>query len=190
KRWLTLILQSRDLSPSAVQQVSLTDSQTRLLLQACNASFQIDRVNLTLAEDLADEIAPAFSHLHFLPEGLFVHLDDCSPKAGAQIIPDRKSLHTIDKFILRIVTSGRFQAALEVCEKSQRSIELFYLPFDIQMTAERECRVFCRPKNVGSRQPVSIIGTGRGSFPNALASNKSSILRSFMRDHRSSEIPS
>ncbi|KAK1531679.1 hypothetical protein CPAR01_11328, partial [Colletotrichum paranaense] len=113
KRWLTLILQSRDLSPSAVQQVSLTDSQTRLLLQACNASFQIGRVNPTLAEDLADEIAPAFSHLRFLPEGLFVRLDDCSPKAGAQIIPGRKFLHTIDKFILRIVTSGRFQAALE-----------------------------------------------------------------------------
>ncbi|KAK1445800.1 hypothetical protein CMEL01_10043, partial [Colletotrichum melonis] len=122
-------------------------SQTRLLLQACNASFQIGRVNLTLAEDLADEIAPAFSHLRLLPEGLFVRLDDCSSKDGAQIIPGRKPLHTIDEIILRIVISGRCQAALEICVKSQRPVELFFLRFDIRMAAEREYRVVCRPKD-------------------------------------------
>ncbi|EXF76446.1 hypothetical protein CFIO01_11833 [Colletotrichum fioriniae PJ7] len=98
-------------------------------------------------EDLADAVAPAFAHLRFPPGGLFVRLDDCSPKDGGQTIPGRKSLHTIDDIILRIVTSSRCQVALEVWVKGQGPVELFFLPFDGRMAAEREYRVFCRPKD-------------------------------------------
>ncbi|KAI8183068.1 hypothetical protein K4K51_000473 [Colletotrichum sp. SAR 10_75] len=144
ERWLPLILASRNLSPDVVQKVSFTRSQTRLLYEACSASIPVKRVNLTMAEDLNEEIAPALSTLRFPPEGLFVRLDACSPKDGAHKVPGKMSLHSVDELILRLVTSGRCRAALEDCLDSMKTVELFFLPFDPRMASEREYRVFCR----------------------------------------------
>ncbi|EQB53894.1 hypothetical protein CGLO_06339 [Colletotrichum gloeosporioides Cg-14] len=144
ERWLPLILASRNLSSDVVQKVSFTQSQARLLHDACSASIQVKRVNLTMAEDLNDEIAAALSTLRFPPEGLFVRLDACSPKDGAHKVPGKMSLHSVEEIILRLVTSGRCRAALEDCLDSMKTVELFFLPFDPRMASEREYRVFCR----------------------------------------------
>ncbi|KAH0441244.1 hypothetical protein CcaCcLH18_02154 [Colletotrichum camelliae] len=144
ERWLSLILTSRNLSPDAVQKVTFTRSQARLLYEACSASIQIKRVNLAMAEDLNDEIAPALSTLSFPPEGLFVRLDACSPKDGAHKVPGKLSLHSVDEIILRLVTSGRCRTALEDCLAGMKTVDLFFLPFDPRMASEREYRVFCR----------------------------------------------
>ncbi|WYZ35992.1 hypothetical protein EsH8_X_000639 [Colletotrichum jinshuiense] len=144
ERWLPLILSSRRLKPDDVQKLTLTLSQAHLLYEACNASIQIGRVNLTMAEDLNDEIAPALSSLRFPPQGLFVRMDACSPKDGAHMVPGKMSLQSVDEIILRLVTSGRCRSALEGCLDEMSPVELFFLPFDPRMGAEREYRVFCR----------------------------------------------
>ncbi|KAK2035232.1 hypothetical protein LX32DRAFT_678464 [Colletotrichum zoysiae] len=146
-RWLHLILDSRNLSPDLLQKITLTYSQARLLYNACNASIQINRANLAMAEDLDEELAPAFSALHFPTEGLFVRLDACSPKDGAQKVPGKASLHSAAEIILRLVTSGRCRTALEDCLNASIPVELFFLPFDKRMASESEFRVFCRPED-------------------------------------------
>ncbi|GJD02215.1 hypothetical protein ColKHC_11040 [Colletotrichum higginsianum] len=147
KRWLHLILASRNLAPDVVQKVTLSHSQARLIRNACNASIQIGRVNLTMAEDLNDEIVPALSALRFPPEGLFVRLDACSPKDGAHKVPGKMSLHSVDEIVLRLVTSGRCRTALEDCLGAMTPVELCFLPFDERMGSEREFRVFCRTED-------------------------------------------
>ncbi len=144
ERWLPLILQSRGLPPSAVQKVTFTPAQARLLLEACKGSIPTGRVNLMLAEDLESEIAPVLSQLHFPPEGLFVRLDACSPKDGTHSIPGEASLHSVDEVILRVVTSGRCRSAINGCLSLGKPVELFFLPFDGRMASEKEYRVFCR----------------------------------------------
>ncbi|KAK2008702.1 hypothetical protein LZ32DRAFT_539419 [Colletotrichum eremochloae] len=146
-RWLHLILASRKLSPGLLQKVTLTHSQARLLYNACNASIQINRVNLMMVEDLNEEIVPALSALCFPPEGLFVRLNACSPKDGVQSIPGQVSLHSLSEIILRLVTSSRCRTALEDCLSALIPVELFFLPFDKRMGSQREFRVFCRAED-------------------------------------------
>ncbi|KAH8879545.1 hypothetical protein GQ53DRAFT_738482 [Thozetella sp. PMI_491] len=143
-RWLPLILRSRSLSLAAVQTVTFSTSQARMLLEACEGSIPTGRVNLMLAEDLEAEIAPVLSKLRFPPEGLFARFDACSPKDGAHKVPGQMSLHSVDDVILRVVTSGRCRSAIKGCLQAGQPLDLFFLPFDGRMAGDREYRVFCR----------------------------------------------
>ncbi|KAK3936646.1 hypothetical protein QBC46DRAFT_394556 [Diplogelasinospora grovesii] len=149
KRWLPLILRSRNLTSSAgVQTVSLTRPQARLLFRACEGSILTGTLNRMYADDLQDEIVPLLStQLAFPPEGLFLRLDACSPKDGVQNPPGKASLHTVEEVILRIVTSTRARNALfhTLEDTKQVAVEMYFLPFNPQMRSEREYRVFCRP---------------------------------------------
>ena len=144
ERWLRLILRSRGLPPSAVQKVTFTPAQARLLLEACKGSIPTGRINLMLAEDLESEIAPVLSQLSFPPEGLFARLDACSPKDGTHSNPAQPAIHSVDEIILRVVTSGRCRSAINGCLSAGKPVELFFLPFDGRMASEKEYRVFCR----------------------------------------------
>lgn len=154
-RWLPVILQSRNLPSEALQVVRLTASQTRVLVQACDASIPKGSINLVLAEDVEDVIEPAFSGLIFPPEGLFMRLDACSPKDGAQLVPGQVAVHSVKEAVLRLVTSLRCRNAivnaLESIEEGPdggndgTSLEIYFLPFNQRMRSEREYRVFCPP---------------------------------------------
>lgn len=155
KRWLPVVLKSRNLSTSALQVVSLTTSQTRLLIQACDASIPKGSINLVLAEDVEDAIEPAFSGLVFPAEGLFMRLGACSPKDGAQSVPGQVAVRSAKEAVLRLVTSLRCRNALAnalqgIEEGSDSgsdgaSAEIYFLPFNQRMRSEREYRVFCPP---------------------------------------------
>lgn len=99
------------------------------------------------AEDINDEIKPLLQKKLVFPlEGLFLRLDACSPKDGAYLVPDKKSLHTIEEVILRLVTSMRARNSLvNSLEDGNDSFDLFFLPFDDRMRSELEYRVFCPP---------------------------------------------
>ncbi|KAF6785026.1 hypothetical protein CSOJ01_15671 [Colletotrichum sojae] len=144
-KWLPLILRSRGLPAFACQKITLTPVQVNLIIEACNTSIQIGRINLSMAEDLNDQTAPALSQLVFPLEGLFVRLDVCSPKDGAQNVPGRVSLHTVEEIILRLVTSCRCHSALEKYVAACTPVELFFMPFDQRLSPDKEYRVFCRP---------------------------------------------
>jgi hypothetical protein len=148
-RWLSLILRTRGLLPSAVQTVRLSRSQARLLLNAAEGSLQTRTINRMYADDIADEISPVLENaLTFPPEGLFLRLAACSPKDGAHLVPGRMSIHTVDEIILRIVTSSRARNALfQSLGDGEESFDLFFLPFDARMRSEREYRVFCPPRS-------------------------------------------
>ncbi|KAF6809730.1 hypothetical protein CMUS01_13620 [Colletotrichum musicola] len=147
-KWLPVILRSRGLPAFACQRITLTSLQVNVLIEACNASIQIGRINLSVAEDLNDQIAPAFSQLVFPPEGLFVRLNVCSPKDGAQKVPGKVSLHTIEEIILRLVTSCRCRSALERCVAAGTPVELFFMPFDRRLSPDKEYHVFSRPEDL------------------------------------------
>ncbi|KAK2037958.1 hypothetical protein LZ31DRAFT_609954 [Colletotrichum somersetense] len=115
-----------------------------------------------MAEDLDEEIAPAFSALHFPSEGLFVRLNACSPKDGAQKVLRKVSLHSATEIIFRLVPSGRCRAALEDCLNASIPVELFFLPFDKRMAPEREFRVFCRPEDCRITGINRVAGTNGG----------------------------
>lgn len=155
RRWLPAILRSRGLPSSALQVVRLTVSRTRLLIQACDASIPKGSMNLLLAEDVEDVIEPAFSGLVFPPEGLFMRLDACSPKDGAQTVPGQAAVRSVKDAVLRLVTSLRCRnalvKALEIIEEGHDGgndgarVEVYFLPFNQRMRSEREYRVFCPP---------------------------------------------
>lgn len=155
KRWLPVIFASRNLASSALQAVRLTVSQTRLLVQACDASIPKGSLNLLLAEDVEDVIEPAFSGLVFPAEGLFMRLDACSPKDGAQAVPGQVAIRGIKEAVLRLSTSLRCRNALVKTLESidgesdggsdGAAAEIFFLPFNSRMMSKREYRVFCPP---------------------------------------------
>ncbi|KAK2052446.1 hypothetical protein LY76DRAFT_670987 [Colletotrichum caudatum] len=146
-RWLYLILESQNLSPDLLQKVALTHSQARLLYNACKASIQNNRANLVVAEGLDEEIAPAFSALQFPPEGLFAHLNACSPKDGAQAVPGKVSLRSAAEIILHLVTSGRWRTAPADCLNALIPVGVFFLPFDKHMSSERKFLLLYRPED-------------------------------------------
>lgn len=155
KRWLPVILKSRKHPSSALQVVRLTVSQTRLLVQTCDASIPKGAINLLLAEDVEDVIEPAFLGLVFPAEGLFMRLDACSPKDGVQAVPGQVAVRSSKEIVLRLVTSLRCRNALvkslgniegEADGGSDRSAaEIYFLPFNSRMMSEKEYRVFCPP---------------------------------------------
>lgn len=155
KRWLPVILESRNLPSSALQVVRLTVPQTRLLIRACDASIPKGSINLLLTEDVEDIIEPAFSGLVFPAEGLFMRLDACSPKDGVQQVPGQVAIRSVKEAVLRLVTSLRCRNALvkslvniegEADGGSDRpAAEIYFLPFKSRMMSEREYRVFCPP---------------------------------------------
>ncbi|KAH8909197.1 hypothetical protein BR93DRAFT_536731 [Coniochaeta sp. PMI_546] len=147
KRWLTLILSTRNANLSAVQIITLSRSQTRLLLDAAEGSLQIGRVNRLFAEDIDEEIKPILrQQLFFPPEGLFLRLDACSPKDGAYLVPGKMAFHNVDEIILRLVTSRRARnSLLNDLKDGSETFNLFFLPFNDRMHSELEYRVFCPP---------------------------------------------
>ncbi|KAI8664175.1 hypothetical protein NCS55_00925300 [Fusarium keratoplasticum] len=145
-RWLPLILQTRNVDPSAVQTVRLSRGQAHLLVDASATSIITGELSRALEEDLKDEVAPAFSSLHFPPEGLFMRLTGCSPKDGRWRDPTRPSLHSTDDIILRLTTSHRARNDIVKSLKSgSETVDITLLPFDAQMDSRREYRVFCCP---------------------------------------------
>jgi hypothetical protein len=161
KHWLPLILRTREqTNPSSstrqqqqtesgrccppIQTVRLTRAQAKLLLAATEASLPAGHLNRLYREDLADElVAPALTRLTFPPEGLFLRLDECSPKDGAGPLV----LRSVGDVLLKLVTSVRARNALVhfFDGGKEDGFELFFLPFDERMAADREYRVFCRP---------------------------------------------
>lgn len=151
-----------------VQTIPLTRTQTALLHATAEASLPRLEVNRLYREDLAEEIYPLLeSGLIFPPEGLFLRLDACSPKDGVGPV----ALRGVGDVVSKVVTSVRARNALgnwlEGGSSSSRSatsssgggggeggggegggqkgMELFFLPFDARMAADREYRVFCAP---------------------------------------------
>ncbi|KAK4234500.1 hypothetical protein C8A03DRAFT_37724 [Achaetomium macrosporum] len=128
-----------------VQTICVTLGQTKLLLAATEASLPAGHLNRLYREDLADELAPLFhSTLIFPPEGLFLRLDEYSPKDGAGPLV----LRTVEDVLRNLVTSVRARNALVHSlddEDGGEGVELFFLPFDERMAGDREYRVFCRP---------------------------------------------
>lgn len=153
KRWLPLILRSRGLSRADVQVVSLSRPQAQLLLEAMEASAQLDHVNRLYREDLDDVVAaPALSGIVFPPGGLFARLDACSPKDGAQTRPGERAIRSVDDLLLRLVTSGRARSAVRKILQEDGGgggVQLYLLPFDARMSSAREYRVFCPPPGGG-----------------------------------------
>jgi hypothetical protein len=144
-----------------LQTIRLTRPQTTLLLAATEASLPRLEVNRLFREDLAEELVPLLeARLTFPPEGLFLRLDACSPKDGA----GPAVLRSVAEVVGKVVTSVRARNAMvrwvggwgsaaagegaaEEGEEVTREggLELFFLPFDARMAAEREYRVFCAP---------------------------------------------
>lgn len=86
------------------------------------------------AEDIEDEITPALAGLWFQPDGLFMRLEACSPKDGAQKVRDRRSFHTVYEIILRLVTSSRARNALsDALQSGASQVELFFVRFNPRM---------------------------------------------------------
>ncbi|RMJ04746.1 hypothetical protein CDV36_014591 [Fusarium kuroshium] len=147
-RWLPLILQIRNIDPTAVQTVRLSRAQARLLVDASTTSIITGEMNRAFEEDLREDVFPAFSSLKFPPEGLFMRLTGCSPKDGRWRDPTRPSLDSTDDIILRLTTSERARNDIvNSLESGSETVDITFLPFDARMDSRREYRVFCCPTN-------------------------------------------
>ena len=146
KRWLPLILRTRQLPPSALQTVTLSRAQICLLLKVLQSTIFTGVLSRVYAEDVEDEIAPSFSNVIFPPEGLFIRLDGCSPKDGRQKVPGKIAVRSVAELILRLTTSLRARNDFtRDLEEGKKEIEIFLLPFNERMMGDREYRVFCAP---------------------------------------------
>lgn len=145
KRWLPLILRLRVLPEDAAQTVTLTPSQGRLLIAAAAGSVQTGTINRMYAEELEEDIIPAFSSLSFPPQGLFMRLDACSAKDGARRDPDKASLNSPEDILHLLVTSTRARNAMVASLDKGAPIVVYFLPFDARMGSANEYRVFCPP---------------------------------------------
>lgn len=143
-RWLPLIARSQGIAPSAIQIITLTRSQAALLHQASASTIHTGIINRVYAEELADEIHPAFSPLVFPPEGYFLRLDACSPKDGIGGIT--APLRTVAEVVLRLTSSRRARNALDAAlRRGAEGVKLYFLPFRARMATKHEYRVFCAP---------------------------------------------
>ncbi|RSL65282.1 hypothetical protein CEP51_013024 [Fusarium floridanum] len=141
-RWLPLILQIRNIDPTAVQTVRLSRAQARLLVDASTTSIITGEMNRAFEEDLREDVFPAFSSLKFPPEGLFMRLTGCSPKDGRWRDPTRPSLDSTDDIILRLTTSERARNDIvNSLESGSETVNITFLPFDARMDSRREYRV-------------------------------------------------
>ncbi|KAM0452861.1 hypothetical protein ACHAO4_005280 [Trichoderma viride] len=147
--WLPLILKSRGLPPTALQVVKLSRAQIRVLVSAAAASIHTGVLNRSYAEDLEDDVYPAFNGLQFPSEGLFMRLGACSPKDGAQLTPGKLAIHSVEDIVLRITTSARAWSALtNILNHEGEEGHVYFLPFNAEMRIEREYRVFCVPSSL------------------------------------------
>ncbi|KAI9148239.1 hypothetical protein HJFPF1_12066 [Paramyrothecium foliicola] len=179
ERWLPLIMESRGLQACQLQIVNLLPAQARLMVQAAAASVHTKALNMALAEDLEEEVHPAFRHLEFPPEGLFVRFEDCSPKDGAQTRPGKLSLNSVNEIILRLTTSMRACGAIsKALSRGSESVKMFFLPFDLSMKTEKEYRVFCMPKSLA----VTAISQYRWHRPWIFKHNSPSEMHAFAAD--------
>ncbi|KAK4185377.1 hypothetical protein QBC35DRAFT_503850 [Podospora australis] len=149
ERWLPLVMRSRGLQDGALQVVSLTSVQVRLLVLAAGASVHTRVLNRAYAEDLEEQVAPAFGSLVFPTQGLFMRLAACSTKDGAQKAPGNMSISSVDDIILQLTTSLRAWSALNNAVNSRAPcLSIFFLPFDPRMDTAQEYRVFCAPETM------------------------------------------
>ncbi|KAM0252550.1 hypothetical protein ACHAQJ_007682 [Trichoderma viride] len=147
--WLPMILKSRGIPSSALQVISLSRAQIKVMVNAAAASIHTRALNRSYAEDLEDEVYPAFGKLTFPPEGLFMRLGACSPKDGVQLTPGKLSIHSVEDIVLRITTSARTWSALtNILNSDAEEGHVYFLPFDTGMRSEREYRIFCVPNSL------------------------------------------
>ena len=153
ERWLPLVMRSRGVQDDALQVVPLTSVQVRLLILAAGASVHTRVLNRACAEDLQEEVAPAFGSLAFPSQGLFMRLAACSTKDGAQKLPGKMSISSIDEIMLQLTTSLRAWSALNNAVNNAINarapcLSIFFLPFDPRMDTAQEYRVFCAPETL------------------------------------------
>ncbi|UKZ51237.1 hypothetical protein TrVGV298_004995 [Trichoderma virens] len=147
--WLPLVLKSRGIPLSELQVVSLSRARIKILVEAAAASIHTRVLNRSYAEDLEDEVYPAFQGLKFPPEGLWMRFGACSPKDGVQINPGQLSIHSVEDIVLRITTSLRTWSALTNILNSDAEVGyVYFLPFNAGMKSAREYRVFCVPNSL------------------------------------------
>ncbi|KAI0548163.1 hypothetical protein F4679DRAFT_328056 [Xylaria curta] len=162
KRWLPLILRSRGLASSDAQIITFSLAQARLLLQVADASIPSGTINRIYREEIDEEIVPAFKSLTFPPEGLFMRLEACSAKDGAQKIPGNSALRSVNQILILLLTSLRARNALfNALEEGFEKFELFFIPWNDRMQSEREYRVFCPPFSSADSLRVSAISQYR-----------------------------
>ncbi|KAL7934936.1 hypothetical protein V8C35DRAFT_300231 [Trichoderma chlorosporum] len=147
--WLPLVLKSRGIPLSELQVVSLSRPRIKLLVEAAAASIHTRVLNRSYAEDLEDDVYPAFQGLTFPSEGLWMRFGACSPKDGAQLNPGQRSIHSVEDIVLRITTSLRTWSALTNILNSDAEVAyVYFLPFNEGMRSAREYRVFCVPNSL------------------------------------------
>ncbi|KAL7943571.1 hypothetical protein V8C42DRAFT_329442 [Trichoderma barbatum] len=147
--WLPLIQKSRGIPLSELQVVSLSRNRIKLLVQAAAASIHTRVLNRSYAEDLEEDVYPAFQGLIFPPEGLWMRFGACSPKDGAQLTPGQLSIRSVEDIVLRITTSLRTWSALTNILNSDAEVAYaYFLPFNVGMKSAREYRVFCVPNSL------------------------------------------
>ncbi|KAL7819462.1 hypothetical protein V8C44DRAFT_318196 [Trichoderma aethiopicum] len=147
--WLPPILRSRGVPASDLQVIVLRRPQIELLVKAAAASIHTRVLNRSYAEDLQEEVYPAFQSLTFPPEGLFMRLGACSPKDGAHTTPGMLSLQSVEDIVLRMTTSLRTWSALtNVLNSDAEETHAYFLTFDPRLQSSREYRVFCCPESL------------------------------------------
>jgi hypothetical protein len=146
ERWLPLVMRRRNLPSTALQVVGLSKAQVRTMVQAQNASIHTKVLSRAYAEDLEDEVRPAFASLSFPPQGLFMRLDACSAKDGTHSVPGKMAVSSAEEVVLALSTSDRVRSAMtKFLASGDESIRIYLLPFDERIRTEREYRVFCVP---------------------------------------------
>lgn len=123
---------------------------TRLLVDASSASIHTRVLNKALAEDLEEEVGPAFESLTYPPNGLFMRFAPCSAKDGVWKVPGRAAVHSYEDIVLQLTTSSRARITMTnyLRKRLDEPLELYFLPFDERMKTEMEYRVFCAPETL------------------------------------------
>lgn len=105
--WLPLVASTQHIPLSSIQIITLSASQTRLLLSAQKSSLLTGVMNRMYEEDLVDEIInPKLSTLTFPSSGLFLRLDMCSAKDG---VGGSRPLKSMNEIVLKLLTSVQWR---------------------------------------------------------------------------------
>jgi len=142
--WVALAQRSQD-AHIAFQICPVSDKDARALIRISTSAIMIGHLNASDREDLKE------TSLHKSLEKalvsftdnqvakVFVRLDYCSPKDGVHGI---KPLATAMEIIESIVTSFRARMALQMDHEFRN---IYVLPFNEEMSTEKELRCFARP---------------------------------------------
>lgn len=171
RRWISLILSSRSLSPFDIQTITIPNMNLRLLQRTATRARMTYITDEKFYEDVEYLINPLFEGLKFPPRGLTMHITSCSTTDGAQKHPGGV-LHSVDEVVHQLLTSLRAlsafvsyidkteerltyygspklpelqQASFTVKNDGNEPFKIYFLPFDERMTPERRYRVFCPP---------------------------------------------